>query len=345
MPGSIAEDEEEDGFKVTDHGSEVEVEGDLSDEARLEAMKLAVDETLQSIKTRLAIVLENAGQLDQFRDFSSPSTLSPRHSASHSLSSPCSSSRQSILFSEAGTRVHPFTPLRPDSPPPTAVLPDAAGLDEMMASLLPTLVKPHNPKRFTPKRLTLTPPVSPENIKHHHSKPSSSSRRGHHLSSSIASIATNDSTATDSPTSTIRSFSDARADSPEQFRSKSRNLGRGREGYGCAPSESRASNYDDDSQSFVSAESYDSSAFNSDEDVEEGNSFVDSRRTEIPGSPSGSVELFTRAGSVLGGNYRKESAGNGSLGLEQGGLRPDLASSGVPRPISTATVRPPSSQD
>lgn len=118
-------------------------EGD--DTGRLEALKIAVQESFSSIQSRLAIVLQNVEHLDSTRPTSSrfspllsptiPTTTSSEHT-SFSLLSPLDTS-----YPQHSSHT------RSGSSPATSLEADDGG----SGSEARPVVKPHQPKRFTPK--------------------------------------------------------------------------------------------------------------------------------------------------------------------------------------------------
>lgn len=340
-PRSVSGNDED--FKVTELGLD-----EVDDEEKLEAMKTAVHETLRSIQSRLAIVLENAGQLDPSAppmDFvrSRPVSMSG-YSISGREDDTMRLSTNSHASSASGVVSSP-----PETPPSsTSNTPSQDEIDEATDHIPSTLIKPHEPRRFKPKPFQLSPPVSPDvanasTSSFHSSRTSIDasrstrriSQRAHGNNDSVFSLSSFHEGSSTTPTTATpdRSFSHSR--SPSQLsRSNSRNSFGMRDGGVFGTPASRMSNYpDEDDASFVSARSESQGresprSDDSDSDVEE-------HAEEVPreAHADGSVELFTRSASVLGRRV-KESIDLGSVEA-----RTRLAPSKLPRPVSTATVR------
>ncbi|GAA5895118.1 hypothetical protein JCM5296_000885 [Sporobolomyces johnsonii] len=117
---------------------------ELSEEARLVAMKEAVHETFRSISTRLSLALQNAKQLELAKDRPHREGRAFDHSANDShLSRREDETITTGAFSPADSTSHPPVPPSPD-------------LGPFQSSTT------HPTPGFQPKRLTLTPPVSPD---------------------------------------------------------------------------------------------------------------------------------------------------------------------------------------
>lgn len=288
-------------------------------EARFNAIRLAVQQSFASIQSRFAIVLENAETL------STASTAVPSPSTASYPSSSSRSTSNSTL---------PTTSILPDSPPPSVEnTPSQDQLDEGTPAAF----------GFKPKPLQLSPPATPESdalgpagqfvtTRTKHERRPSADRRpfGHHHrgASSIATIASFHDVPEEEQTPTIdRSF-----DSPRKTRSNS---------FGVPvvvdSSFSRQSNYDDDSQSFVSfdEDADTSSALGHDSDDDDGTG-RHSETSDRPDSPvDAPVELFTRTSSALG---RRMGHARGPSTASKGGLGAPVASR-LPRPVSNVTIR------
>lgn len=348
---SVSGNDDED-FKVTELSQD---EGD--EEEKLEAMKAAVHETLRSIQSRLAIVLENAGQLDPSTpamDFVRSRSVSM---CRYSLSGPpeddtmrlsTNSHTSSLASSLASGLVSPLS----DTPPSSAFpSPSQDDIDEATDHIPSTLTRPHEPRRFKPRAFQLSPPMSPDDAdadassSFHTSRTSLDqsrsmrrrSQRGHSGNNdSIFSLASfrEGSAKTPFPATPDRTFSHSRSPSQLSRSTSYRTYGVRDDGVFGTPA-SRMSNYpDDDDASFVSARSESQGWESPRSDEDDSDSDVDERAEGVPrdSTVEGSVELFTRSGSVLGRRLKE------SIDLGRVEARTRLARSKLPRPASSATV-------
>ncbi|GJN91622.1 hypothetical protein Rhopal_004645-T1 [Rhodotorula paludigena] len=136
LPKAVAEEYEYDeAFEV------------LDEEARLDTMRLAFQETFRAISSRLSLALQAAGD---FRGTALSNRAQPHASSSIGTISPSRTAESdATLVSQGTTPVGCRTPLSPDAGP----------FDGKTRPLSPT---GSSALGFQPKLLTLTPPVSPE---------------------------------------------------------------------------------------------------------------------------------------------------------------------------------------
>ncbi|GAA5980229.1 hypothetical protein JCM11641_005513 [Rhodosporidiobolus odoratus] len=137
----IPEDEEE--HLADDH--KLASISDMDEEVRLEALKLAVHETFRSISSRLSLALQTAEQFD-------PRSALISHASSLSSVSPY------VLQPEPKDAVLPASPR--SRPPPS---PDMGPFNNDLTPVLHTASSSIS-HGFHPRPLTLTPPISPDNL-------------------------------------------------------------------------------------------------------------------------------------------------------------------------------------
>lgn len=241
-----------------------------TEEERIDSVRLAVQETLRSIQSRLSIVLQNAGQLDMTMDFPrNNSSISDRRPESR-LESTSAENGLDVVDNAGGPHRQnpspipaPTLPL-PDTPPSSVASPSRAEMDDSFTTAADSsfAARTHHPRRFQPKPFQLTPPVSPE-LSTTSPPPFVTTerggrRRGHRINDSIASTFTADESAS-TPTSAtpehptpglVRSQS---ASSDLRLTHQQSSNSFGQHDVGRYGSPSRASDYDWDSQSFASA--------------------------------------------------------------------------------------------
>lgn len=345
---STVEEEEED-LAVHDDELVTEHTGETNDseEARLEAMKIAVHEAFASIQSRLAIVLHNAGQIEA--SGSNRTSFNPSLAASSD---------------DLGARIASPTPSSPAiQEEPEDVTGDAT---------------PHEPRRFQPKAFRLTPPFNHEGDENstpgsfHSARASvddskaarrtsrTPSSAWHRNQDSVFSITSQASDAQEmTPTTATPGRSFPRHESPDLVRRSSANsfgVVQPRREYESSYPESRQE-YDDvdaDAESFVS---FDDGGFGtptsgksfsyghpSDEEGDKTDGSTNTRHAPLPDEvpslveevpsferpespPEGSVELFTR--SV------KRRSNLAQVAQAMAAQQP----SKLPRPVSSVTVK------